>query len=60
MWEGLDQDINKAAQKAGSARSAAVRKALTLDLAAIEQKKPSLKLGFAKPNQILATEGDGL
>jgi metal-responsive CopG/Arc/MetJ family transcriptional regulator len=60
LSEELDQDINRAAEEAGSTRSEVVRKALTLYLAAIEKKKQGLKLGFAKPDQILETEVIGL
>lgn len=60
LSEELDQDINKAAEEAGSTRSEVVRKALTLYLAAIEKKKQGLKLGFAKPDQVLETEVIGL
>lgn len=60
LSEDLDREINRAAEDAGSTRSEVVRKALTLYLTAIEKKKQGLKLGFARPEQVLETEVIGL
>ncbi len=60
LSDELDREINKAAEETGNSRSELVRKALTLYLAALDKKKQGLKLGFAKPEQTLETEGIGL
>ena len=44
----------------GTTASEVVRKALTLYIIATEKKQQGLRLGFARPDQILETEVIGL
>lgn len=56
----MDERLTELAQKNGTTASEIVRKALTLYLVASEKKEQGLKMGFARPDQVLETEVIGL
>lgn len=56
----VDQRLTAIAIDTGTTASEVVRKALTLYIIATEKKQQGLRLGFARPDQILETEVIGL
>lgn len=56
----VDQRLTAIAIDTGTTTSEVVRKALTLYIIATEKKQQGLRLGFARPDQILETEVIGL
>lgn len=56
----VDQRLTAIAIDTGTTASEVVRKALTLYIIATEKKQQGLKLGFARPDQMLETEVIGL
>lgn len=56
----VDQRLTAIALDAGTTVSEVVRKAITLYIIAIDKQQQGLKLGFARPDQMLETEIIGL
>ncbi len=56
----VDQRLTAIALDTGTTVSEVVRKAITLYIIAIDKQQQGLKLGFARPDQMLETEIIGL
>lgn len=56
----IDQRLTAIAVDTGTTVSEVVRKAITLYIIAIEKQQQGLKLGFARPDQMLEVEIIGL
>lgn len=56
----MDRRLGAIADESGTTASEIVRKAITLYIAASEKKQQGLRLGFARPEQMLETEVIGL